>query len=286
MTEDSALSDMCMFDLNALAIAINQHFAKRPTQPKWIKEPTDANLKTAGRYDPNIGQGIASEPDSGNKAGSILLLALLEPDSDSRTRLDIFGSPTPWSLLVISTTLKPRSGYGADNRRCNVIEAMLNLWQDEPQAQAVRAMLLSAWRRVRIALILTVYWHGPQVACVDHDLVKKVINVPTKHLPIFMPSEASIIDFETVVNNVSYEDAWRLSSLSHAAPRRAIGQCLKLNYWKKTVKIVQKAMQRAGHSGMRRFHNDLQWLTLDPEEARGRIGGDRWRGGRYIRFDR
>ena len=117
---------------------------------------------------------------------------------------------------------------------------MLNLWQDEPQAQAVRAMLLFAWRRVSIALLLRMYWHGWQVACVDRDLVKKVINFPTKHLSRFMPSEASVSEFETVVKNVSYESAWQLSSLSHAAPRRAIGKYLKLNFWKKKLSRLFK----------------------------------------------
>ena len=91
--------------------------------------------------------------DPGNFAGSILLLAMLRPcicGIHDAPALTIFGIPAPESLAILADG-PPRSGRGPDNRRTNVIETMLNHWQDSTEFQNVRTELLETWRLVRVA---------------------------------------------------------------------------------------------------------------------------------------
>ena len=56
--------------------------------------PTDDNLKAAGRYNPKDDQGVPDETDHGNFSDSILMLAVLEANIyfDGNTPdLNIFG---------------------------------------------------------------------------------------------------------------------------------------------------------------------------------------------------
>ena len=84
-------------------------------------ESNDANLREAGSYDPAAGKGLTTETDSGNFAGSLLLLAMLLPDTygvEGADPLGIFGTPPPAGLVAVSSGCA-RSSVGVDNRRCN-----------------------------------------------------------------------------------------------------------------------------------------------------------------------
>ena len=123
----------------ALAGTLNRYFDNRH-RPKWMHEPTDVNLRLAGAYHPEAGLGCWREMDYGNVAGSIMMLALLllsQYGLESAQGVNIFGLPPPPGLTNIST-VPPQSGKGLDNRRCNALEGLLNLWQDDIHAQTVR----------------------------------------------------------------------------------------------------------------------------------------------------
>jgi len=48
--------------------------------PDWIVQPTHETAKLQGRYRPDLGVGVPEEPDAGNKAGSVMMLALFQPE--------------------------------------------------------------------------------------------------------------------------------------------------------------------------------------------------------------
>ena len=106
--------------------------------------PNDANLREAGSYDPAAGKGLTTETDSGNFAGSLLLLAMLLPDTygvEGADPLGIFGTPPPAGLIAVSSGCA-RSSVGVDNRRCNAIEGLLNLWQHDAALRGLREKVL------------------------------------------------------------------------------------------------------------------------------------------------
>ena len=91
--------------------------------------------------------------DPGNFAGSILLLAMLTPNIcglQGAPTLTIFGTLPPESLTFLADG-PARSGKGPDNRRTNIVEAILNHWQDSAEYQDVRTELLETWKVVRVA---------------------------------------------------------------------------------------------------------------------------------------
>ena len=103
-------------------------------------EPTDNRLRAAGAYDPARGQGIADEMDWGNFSGSILMLAMLDPElfaTPQVHRLSIWGE----GLLQLGTAA-PHSGHGPDNRRTNALEAILNYLEAFPAQVYLRQLLL------------------------------------------------------------------------------------------------------------------------------------------------
>ena len=70
--------------------ALNSAFANESSRPDWMLTPTDANFKTAGRYDPG-----PHEWDHGNFVGSIMVLAMLDANKyfeESTPVLNIFGT--------------------------------------------------------------------------------------------------------------------------------------------------------------------------------------------------
>lgn len=142
--------------LNSLAIRLNWHFLAHPQYP-WMRCPSDERLRIAARYEPALGRGIPQERDHGNFAGSVMMLALLDPNNfglRGGEALDVFGRTA--SLLRLQGT-HPTSGRGMDNRRTNVIEAFLNEWQGSARAQEqrLRGDLLRAWKLVRLSIGLT-----------------------------------------------------------------------------------------------------------------------------------
>merc|ERR1719460_847707 len=86
---------------------------------------------------------------------AVLMLAMLLPDRfgvPGAPALNIFGVPPPMTVLQISSH-RARSSVGADNRRTNAIEGLLNYWKDVDEP--IRPMLLETWvlvgRAVEIA---------------------------------------------------------------------------------------------------------------------------------------
>ena len=100
-----------------------------------MRTPTDALLRGGGKYDPENGTGITTEMDYGNYAGSILMLAMLEPS--------LYGVPGAHQLTIFGCglaslgTAPPRSGMGPDNRRANAVEALLTHLQPYPALRYV-----------------------------------------------------------------------------------------------------------------------------------------------------
>lgn len=125
--------------------------------PDWLRCPTDLVCKERGRYDPAVGRGRPEEEDSGNMAGSALLLAMLLPAQfgvPGAPCLEILGVPVP-SVLTFVSQRRPKSGAGVDNRRANVIEGLLNDWQHvaaESELGMLRRGLLQTWKAMRLAV--------------------------------------------------------------------------------------------------------------------------------------
>lgn len=109
--------------------------------PTWVNNATDDTLRAAGNSYPLD----PSEPDAGNAAGSVMMLAMLLPEEfgvPGTPALQIFGTPPPASIVQISRH-RSRSAIGADNRRTNAVEGLLNFWQNS--GKKVRALLLETW---------------------------------------------------------------------------------------------------------------------------------------------
>jgi hypothetical protein len=109
--------------------------------PDWIVQPTYEQVRVHAAYRPDFGQGVPEEPDAGNKAGSMMMLALFEPEKYllRGPPLRICGWPIPPVLLHESKR--------AENFRTNVLEGLLNHWQNaqEMTLLEIREMLLSQW---------------------------------------------------------------------------------------------------------------------------------------------
>lgn len=112
------------------------------TLPDWVHDASDATLRAAGScYPPKDSNDV----DAGNAGGSVLMLAMLLPDIfgvPGAPALRIFGSPPPATVVQISSH-RSRSSVGADNRRTNAVEGLMNHWQglDEP----LRVVLQNTW---------------------------------------------------------------------------------------------------------------------------------------------
>ena len=95
---------------------------------EWVRETSDANTKDAGRYDATAGRGLTREEDYGNAGGSILMLAMLDPETYGVPGAPRLQNIDDWSrdgMLQIQSG-RPDSGKNANNRRTNVIEGLLN----------------------------------------------------------------------------------------------------------------------------------------------------------------
>ena len=114
--------------------------------PRATLQPTeDAEaLRVAARYDPASSQCDAREADPGNRPGSALMLAMLLPQRfgvPGFPPLRCFGYPADPALLTLSPKARPKSGSGPDNRRMNMLEALLNHWANDPLREDVRDLL-------------------------------------------------------------------------------------------------------------------------------------------------
>ena len=101
--------------------------------PRGFIDVTDQSSRLLGRHDQQTGKGNDREAEASDAAGSALMLAALFPKVygvETAPPLRIFGTPPPQCLAVISS-IRSKSGRGADNRRHNVWEALLNHWQNE-----------------------------------------------------------------------------------------------------------------------------------------------------------
>ena len=79
-----------------------------------------------------------------NRVGSGLMLAMLLPEKfgvPGLPPLRCFGYPADAALLQLSNDPRPRSGTGPDNRRMNMLEALLNHWYGDANRIDVRDLL-------------------------------------------------------------------------------------------------------------------------------------------------
>jgi hypothetical protein len=86
--------------------------------PSWLLEPTDGDLRMRAQPE---GKYI----DQMNEPGSCLFLAMNDPRSFGINAEPLIPSVGDTGLMLISSA-KQRSGTGINNRRTNVIEALLN----------------------------------------------------------------------------------------------------------------------------------------------------------------
>jgi len=116
--------------------------------PDWIVLPTHEQARLHGRYSPDLGLGVPEEPDEGSKAGSVTMLALFQPEKYLLRvpTLRICGWPIPLALL--------HEGRAAENFRTNVLEGLLNHWQNTQDMTLleIRDMLLVQWVHIHNAL--------------------------------------------------------------------------------------------------------------------------------------
>ena len=210
-----------------------------------MKVPTDETLRRAGAYDPRAGMGSPSDPDHGNFSGSVLMLAMLNPERYGVTGaepLQIFGAETS-SLLQLGTA-PCRSGHGADNRRTNAIEALLNHLAHQEQSNDLRNAIFRTWRLVRMALATRErkFW-GRSV----QEEAKALIACADNTLPSDDVTNEELASYETLVKNLS-EDALRaLAELpSGAVAKSQIAEVVKLSKDSKTVGILHRALRDCG----------------------------------------
>lgn len=165
-------------DSSAIAtrvVALTEALNGCSDMPDWIRlcDMTDKRLRYAGRYAPHLGMGDPTEPDAGNAAGSVLLLAMLLPDEfgvPGATALHILGTPPPPGILKLSS-IRARSSIGSDNRRTNLIEGLLNYW---PKSEPCRKLLLATWVLMGRAVSLIDPCHRLRVK----DMARQCFGVP------------------------------------------------------------------------------------------------------------
>ena len=185
----------------SLTRKLNKHFSARPLLP-WMLDISNEGVRTAAEYDKDADTGLRSEVDHGNFAGSVLMLAMLRPKdwgSKGAEHLTIFGAQPPEGLVHLQAGVAT-SGKGADNRRTNVIEALLNAWNrsSEPAEKALRADLLYAWKLIRLTLMLAGFQQGR-----GWNTVAEVQGVWHRAmLPSFEPSEDALDACQFVLDNV------------------------------------------------------------------------------------
>ena len=231
--------------IETLTVNLNERF--HGNIPEWLKLCTDDNLKDAGRYDPAKGQGVRDEPDAGNFAGSILLLAMLAPDlygSRGALGLTIWGAQPPAGLMVISSG-PARLGRGADNRRTNVIEGILNYWQHSAENQDLRTELLEVWTLVRLAASC-LYWKNdwPSPWLVGERCCE-VVHCDDSVLPGFRVCDEQLLNFENVSACVTQAAARNLTALPRSgATKGAVAACVGMSPTAVVVSLIQKAIWR------------------------------------------
>ena len=102
-TDGRAFTSLVAHRVTELTLTLNNHGEE--CRDFLLDICSDHRLKSAGRYDPSIGQGVEDEMDPGNFAGSILLLAMIKPHScgmPDAPVLDILGTPPPENLTVLA----------------------------------------------------------------------------------------------------------------------------------------------------------------------------------------
>jgi hypothetical protein len=123
--------------------------------PRTVLDATLNNdLREAASFDPEAGVGEENEADVGNTAGSALFLAAALPEIygvPGTPPLRCFGYPLHEKFLFVSA-VQHRSGVGADNRRQNMWEAVLNHWQHDATRCKERDLLMAASVAMRLAM--------------------------------------------------------------------------------------------------------------------------------------
>ena len=229
----------------ALTLALNE--SMKTCNATWLRICSDQELKISGRYDPSIGQGVEEETDAGNFSGSILLLAMLTPEIcglQGAPTLNVFGTPLPHGLCILADG-PPRSGRGPDNRRTNVIESILNEWQDREEYQDVRTQLLETWTLVRVATSVLCWrreWKWPYV--VQHHLAE-VMGCDRNLLPEQLVYDQHFQAFEKVSTCVTQAAALKLAGIPRGfATNAQIADSVGLGRKSSCVGLIKTAIWR------------------------------------------
>ena len=263
-TDGQASTSLVAHRVTELTLTLNNHGEE--CRDFLLDICSDHQLKSAGRYDPSIGQGVEDEMDPGNFAGSILLLAMIKPHicgMPDAPVLNIFGTPPPESLTVLAEG-PPRSGKGPDNRRTNAIEALLNHWQDNARCQVVRAQLLDTWKLVRMTtsvLSWRMEWGWPWIVS---ERCTEVIRCQVSLLPQGPIPDQCLEDFEKVSANVKPAKALNLMQIPcGAATNASIASSVGMSKGGKVVPLIRWAIWRCEEAGVE-HGGDLLKLFFPP----------------------
>ena len=226
--------------VDTLSQSLEIAFANVASRPEWMRTPTDALLRGGGKYDPENGTGITTEMDYGNYAGSILMLAMLEPSLygvPGAHQLTIFGSG-----LASLGTAPPRSGMGPDNRRANTVEALLTHLQPYPALRILRDAIMQTWRLLRLAsACLRITTAMPQHAA------NRVISCTDEMLPCGAINDKELSAFELVSSSLSAEARGQLRLLPAGEVAKAvIADRIGFAKGSKVVAALQDALYACG----------------------------------------
>ena len=235
--------------------ALDTAYAQPASRPLWMTNPTDDNLREAGRYDPANGMGLAEEKDWGNFSGSVLMLAMLDAETylpGGSSPLVIFGAG-----LLEKATAPPRSGRGPDNRRTNALEAILNHLQHFPHMAGVREKLQSTWRLVRLCLACCDDARSP----LPHECVLQVLYRNEETIPRGMVTDEEVMEFEKVLHVLGQAARARLCELpSGNVSRSALSLCIGCSKDSATVKVLQEALHRCALEGAGEHGGNLHFI--------------------------
>ena len=255
--------------IRELVQGLNKCFQSPSDRPSWMLHPTDENLRAAGRYERVRGK------DWGNLAGSILMLLLLSPQKHGlrdSTPLNIFRDADA-TVLSQRQYCIPRSGKGIDNRRTNVVEALLNYWQDatDVKAQRLRMELFTAWKQVRLTVSILSHINGWPWPLDSFDVARVVVNFKppdevvghvhmteqgelnelARAFPQYLPPHSALEAFEVVTDKITVQGARQLRGLSHEDSTAKISNAVGLSTKNKNIgNILRTAMAKCAQFGV------------------------------------
>ena len=265
--------------VNDLAYALEAAFSDPKSRPMWMDQATDENLRKAGYA--WIEEGRETDVDWGNYAGSVLMLAMIDPlryTAPNSFRLTIFGE----DYLSEVGSGAPRSGRGPDNRRTNAIEAVINYLQRWDYIEPLRENVLETWRLVRLSIACI-----GGVSIFPHESARRAMFCDDEKLPCGRTmfcgafTDVEVENYEMVLMNLDDAARQSLKSLPTGdVSRRTISDCVKLSKNSTTVSLLQVALNNCGalpaHGGNLRilFFSCERAAALPPDAVRFRANLD------------